>query len=301
MSYHRIYARQAQIVDFIRQSKKARVKDIVRFLSEIGEHVSHRTVERDLLAIQDNLDFGVERHGTHPDHWYAVETGESADNVVQACLRHAQLSHFFRSELRHRGSGNPVIYPDDPNITNGLVHLPLLAEAARNNRVVEFCHKKFGMPEEIRVVGALFLREFRKRWYLVARDLHFDQVRTFGLDRISWVHLKDVTFKPKPTETYEALFGHVIGLFESEARLVTIRFWSEEYQANYLRTLPLHPTQREVGETDDGHLFELDVAPNFELYQTFGSLLDRVRILSPKPVVDEMKEFLQKALNSYEA
>ena len=95
------------------------------------------------------------------------------------------------------------------------------------------------------------------------------------------------------------MYGHVIGLHGNEEAPETIRLWSETTHAGYLRSVKLHHSQHEVGETDGGVVFELHLVPNYEFFQQILMMESRVRILSPASAIDHMKAMLVGILERY--
>lgn len=299
MAYSRIYSRQNKIVEFIRSRKRPTVSEMVDFLAESDEVVSKRTVERDIQNIINDLGIEIERCGTHPNYFYRIDEGQDSTAIVSSYLEHALLADVMRNEMEGKKKFGHTLFPDRPQMTEGLNNIPLLTPSIQHRKQVSIKYRKFSGEESERVVCPLFLRQFRKRWYLIARDTKDNIAKTFGLERIISVKPLEQKFKPKEGENYESLFAHVIGLFESDAAPVTIRFWSEDYNANYVRSVPLHSSQRELEPADNGAVFELTVVPNYEFYQTMLMMGDKVRIISPQDVREGMKATIRTMLGHY--
>ena len=65
-------------------------------------------------------------------------------------------------------------------------------------------------------------------------------------------------------------------------------------------TNPIHVSQNIKEKLDDGSvIFEMEIEPNNEFYQLMMSFSDKVKILSPQSVVDEMRRKLSVALSQY--
>ncbi len=299
MAYSRIYSRQNKIVEFIRSRTRPTVSDMVDFLAESDEVVSKRTVERDIQNIINDLGIEIERCGTHPNYFYKIEERHDSAAIVGNYLEHALLADVMRSEMEAKKKFGSTLFPDRPQMTEGLNNIPLLTPSIRHRKQVRIGYSKFNGVESERVVCPLFLRQFRKRWYLIARDTNDGIAKTFGLERITSVNPMDKKFRPKQGEDYESLFANVIGLFESDTAPVSIRFWSEVYNANYVRSVPLHGSQRELEPADGGAVFELTVVPNYEFYQAMLMMGDKVEVLSPQPVREEMKKMVERMIGYY--
>lgn len=88
---------------------------------------------------------------------------------------------------------------------------------------------------------------FKQRWYLIAYTLDKEGLRTYALDRIQDLHVSNQKFKiPKGfdvEEMFATAYSIVIGQEEKVER-VEINVYNN--QADYFRSLPLHPSQREI-------------------------------------------------------
>jgi predicted DNA-binding transcriptional regulator YafY len=302
MSYSSVYQRHQHIVNILKRKRppKPSTADIQRQLNLLDVHVSLRTVERDLARLTDELGTCIVRKGSHPDHWYEIEESDGTA-LVGNFLDHTLLTETMRNELAERDRGEPVIFMDGLRLAHGLEHMPLLAQAARKRNKVRIVHRKFGDEEASeREVCPLFLKQFQQRWYLVAREAKGDQIKSFGLERIEELEALPDTFRVKLGETHEKLYGHVFGLYEREHNPVLVRLWSSRFHANYLRTLPLHPSQREEPqELDEGVVFTFFLTPNYEFLQAILKMETQVRLLSPESAVVELQRMLRKMLGMY--
>lgn len=69
--------------------------------------------------------------------------------------------------------------------------------------------------------------------------------------------------------------------------------------ADYLRTLPLHESQREIEGDDESTLFEYHLKPTFDFYQLVLAQGDQVEVLEPESVRNEMRNFAKNMLDYY--
>jgi len=302
MAYTSVYQRHQSIINLLRRRKHQRhtTSSIHSYLQGLGMGFSVRTVERDIKLINEKMGNCIVTKGARPHHWYAFEEADGT-SLVGNFLDHATLTDIIGEELELSGQGEQVIYMDETRIAHGLEHMPMLAKAARRRNRVRVVHRKFGDGEPTeRVVCPLFLKQFQQRWYLVAREQQSNEIRSFGLERIVEVEVLSESFPKRKGETHEELYGHVFGLFEREHDPVTVRLWSSHFHADYLRTLPLHPTQEEEeGEQDGGVVFSFFLTPNYEFLQAVLRMERNVMLLSPAHAVIELREMLEEMLDMY--
>jgi predicted DNA-binding transcriptional regulator YafY len=79
-------------------------------------------------------------------------------------------------------------------------------------------------------------------------------------------------------------------------RIVLRAFGDENY---YLRDLPIHKSQREIGSGDGYTDFMIELRPNKELIAYLLSRRERLKVLSPDSIVEEMKAGIDKMKANY--
>ena len=300
MAYSRIYNRHGYILDFIKRNSRPTTQHIVNFLHSLGEGVDERTVQRDIRTIENELDYVIERKGSHPNRWYEIVEEPEEKTLVSRYLEHAGLAEMLQKEAAYGKKGRKAVFLDDTQITHGLEHISPILSAIRSNRKVEIEHQKFGADATTRKVSPLFLKQFKHRWYLTAREEQTENVKSFGLDRILKVTVLNDAFKFRKEDDHDAMFSHAIGLYDNEEEPQQIRFWSEARHAGYLRSVKIHHSQKERGEKDGGIEFEVDVVPNYEFFQQIMMMEAKVKILSPESVIDRMRGMLSGIQNLYQ-
>ncbi len=272
----------------------------MNFLHSLGEGVDERTVQRDIRTIENELDYVIERKGSHPNRWYEIVEEPEEKTLVSRYLEHAGLAEMLQKEAAYGKKDRKAVFLDDTQITHGLEHISSILSAIRSTRKLEIEHQKFGADATTRKVSPLFLKQFKHRWYLTAREEQTGNVKSFGLDRILRVIVLNDAFKFRKEDDHDAMFSHVIGLYDNEEEPQQIRFWSEMNHAGYLRSVKIHHSQTEIGELDGGIVFEVDVVPNYEFFQQMLMMEAKVKILSPESVIDRMRGMLSGIQNLYQ-
>lgn len=184
----------------------------------------------------------------------------------------------------------------------GLQHLHGLIRAIVNKKVISFTYQKFWMDEKFnRVVEPYALKEFEHRWYLLAKD-HDPKdgksfMKTFGLDRISDLDIKSKSFRREnynPQKEFENAFGIISTNGEAPQEII-LAFDTE--QGNYVKALPLHPSQKIVSENDDEIIISLKIVPTYDFEREILSHGKRVKVLAPaslqKGIYNELKSIVK--------
>jgi proteasome accessory factor B len=300
MSYSRIYDRHSAMLDFIRSNSKPRTVDIVKYLEDIGDPLSIRSIQRALNGLNAMPGVNIIKRGLSPNHWYELEEDDTENTpILYSYLESSRLANTFINELQDEKSIGQIVYPDIP-VSKGLDLIPKLIPAIKSRKNVSFEYHKFDGNVSQRTVCPYYLKQFRKRWYLISKDIKDDTVKSFGLDRMEKLTQTKTSFKLLKKDDPKHLFENVIGLFEKDGVPTKIEIWSEPYNANYMRTLPLHRSQKELGQKDGGYIFELYIVPNFEFYQEILRMSYNVKILSPESVKKQMAKTLDDIKKYYE-
>jgi len=73
----------------------------------------------------------------------------------------------------------------------------------------------------------------------------------------------------------------------------------QPYLGNLLKSLPVHPSQKIISETDTETLVSLKVVVNYELKQRLLMMADQSVVVSPEHLKTEMLEIISKAQKMY--
>lgn len=185
-------------------------------------------------------------------------------------------------------------------IPEGQELVPTIIEAMRNNQVLEVEHRRFGQTPQTFMLEPYCLKVFKQRWYVYGcPSNHPGERRIYALDRVASVQVTPQTFALPEDFDAEAEFANYYGVFTNrEAELVRVRI--NKVGAPYMRTLPLHHSQKEVLTTDDYAEFTFWIAPTFDFIQQLRTHGSQLEVLSPEWLRKEMYEDVKKLLLRYE-
>ena len=128
-------------------------------------------------------------------------------------------------------------------------------------------------------------------------DKKNDVVKTFGLDRISNLKITETKFKPLAFNV-EKEFQHAFGVETYEgAEKVLLEF--SKQQGNYIKTFPLHESQRIVEETEDSVILEIFIHTTNDIKMELLKYGSDVKVLSPISLQNEIKKRISDMSNLY--
>ena len=145
------------------------------------------------------------------------------------------------------------------------------------------------------------LKVFNRRWYLLGYIKEKRALRTIALDRILDLKILSTSFEVPEDFDARKYFANVVGIFVNNDLPVTkVKIRTYGIQADYLRSTPLHKSQSE-GKSKHGEFAEftyrLCVTP--ELVSQLLAMGDKVEVLEPEELKEEMKEKIDNMLNFY--
>jgi predicted DNA-binding transcriptional regulator YafY len=183
----------------------------------------------------------------------------------------------------------------------GIEHFYDLFFAIRNKRVVSFEHYNYkNKVMTSRKVHPLALKESKDRWYLIAIDTKDKVLKSFGLDRVNYLDVSDSKFREKYNYNFREHFKNAFGVMNlAEQNPQKIIMKCSRHQGEYIRSFPLHQSQKETKETPEEIYFEFFLHPTYDFMQEILSYGKEVTVLEPKCLVDDIRTHLQESLNRY--
>ena len=208
-----------------------------------GKPLPLRTFHKWRIAIEEMFGLIIENEQGGRYRYYI----QNADELKNGSMRSWLFNTMTVSNLMMENVSikDKVLFEEIPD---GEQYLPTILEALKKNHVLGMTYKSYSRDEEHTFeVEPLCLKAFKQRWYLVARSPYYDKVMIYALDRVRWLEIKDKSFKyPKdfiPEEFFEDCFGIIA---DQKIDVETVKIKVSAGQANYLRSLTLHQTQKEI-------------------------------------------------------
>ena len=184
------------------------------------------------------------------------------------------------------------------NAPVGEQFLDIIIRAIKTNHRLHIGYKKFEAEGYERVVCPYALKLFRQRWYLLALNDE-GQMRIYALDRVTMLELTDNVFEMPVDFSAQAYFSEYFGVLTDNTPMAHVVVRAHKWMANYLRTLPLHPSQRELESTPDYTDFSFDIRPTSDF---LGELLrhsDGIEVLQPQDLREKMRQMIAEMLKNY--
>ncbi len=299
MAKHEFFLRYFSIIKKLRGSGEASFEEISNYLDSESDFtgyklsIAKRTFQRDLNEIRTIFNVDIKNNSFHK--YYIANDGEQdinnrmleAFDTFNALNLSDRLSKYIHFEKR-KPHGTENLY--------GLLH------AIKNRLQIHFSYQKFwDEKSEKRTVEPYAIKEFRSRWYVIAKDLKDEKIKSFALDRLANFSITKKIFKyPKDynvEESYKYCFGIISPDNGKEPEEIILSFTL--FQGKYIKSLPLHETQQIILDTQNELKIKLKMYITLDFIIELLSLGENVKVLKPKSLIKEIKLRQEKAFKQY--
>lgn len=188
------------------------------------------------------------------------------------------------------------------DIPSGHEHLDTIIKAMKAFHPFCFRHHNYGRDEiKEHTLHPYMLKFWGQRWYVVGKDVGYNQIRTYSLDRLMDLKVMDSNFSIPKAFSPASYFKDEFGVFHDLSHPVeTVRIKVKKVQAFYLRGLPLHWSQVETERNEEYSIFEMRFRVEIDFIQKLLSYGADVEVLEPQGLRSEMKRRLTDMLAFYE-
>ena len=265
--------------------------------------VSKRTIQNDIntleadyhITLNENLRQGRKRLYRYTDTNYTLplyRMNDTERNKIEDAiyvLRQFEgepLYDWVRTILMQiegglfDGESSPVVSFQSNLDYTGLSHFSKLLQAILTKRVLKLRYTPYGKSQIAATVYPYHLKEFNDRWYLIAKTKGYDSYAHYALDRIDDFEEVAIPYKDADIE-FDGYFDDVIGVTvpEAESEEVVLRISKPRFE--YIRTKPLHLSQRIVEENEETAVITINVKVNNELVALILSYGKDMEVLAP--------------------
>jgi predicted DNA-binding transcriptional regulator YafY len=197
----------------------------------------------------------------------------------------------------------PVIDFEKNELLTGIQWLDVLYKAIVNKNTLLLTYQSFKARQASDIIFYPYLlKEYRNRWFVLGMKKQGKEIITFALDRIQHIapQNKELFIQHKNFDAH-TYFSHIIGVTRNYAeKPTTIVFWASSYHAPYIKTKPIHASQKIVEEVRGGTHFSIEVIPNFELERELIGFGEGIKILSPNNIMRQIKRKIRLMKELYE-
>lgn len=255
---------------------------------------SKRTLQRDLKEIRNV--FGIDIEYSKPNKGYFIIQNENENMNFQRMM---EAFDMFNS-LNLAQDLTPYIHLEKRK-PQGTENLYGLLHAIKNKLKIKYTYHKFWEEEfSQRLVEPLALKEFKNRWYIIAKDNKDNEIKTFALDRISNLEITSQKFVYPKDYNIEDNFRYSFGIMggtDKDPQEIVLSF--DPFQGKYIKTLPLHHTQEILKDTENELKVKLKLCITQDFIMELLSFAENMKVIKPKSLINLVMEAHKNAYNQY--
>ena len=281
------YAKYFWLIRTIYEAGKITLNEIQeRYRKRFESDLPRRTFHDWKTAIEDILDVNIECN-TKGGYTYYLDN--EMDEFHRWLLDAMSVNETL---LDNKSLSDRILLEDIPSSQK---FLSTILRSMKEGRVLEVTHKSFHSNEEKTFnLKPYCIKLFKQRWYVVGKNDYGkgdDTIRIYGLDRIISLNLTNKKYTcPKDFNSDVYFLGCFGVILDYKYKIETVRLKVDASQANYLRSLPLHPSQEEVECHDDYSIFTLRIRPTYDFLQELLRNGDTLEVVSPDWLRDTLAE-----------
>jgi len=286
-----------------------KVSDALYEYEGIKDGVSKRTIQADIqLMRSDKLGYNApivvkdRKYYTYADADYSISNSPINDadmekmREVVSVLRQLNGFQYFEdmsylvarleNTLQQRSAGGRSHIQFEGNgQLKGLHFITPLHQAILHKipLLIEYQSFKAAAPTP-GVYYPYLLKEYRNRWFLIAKPKKGKTLATLALDRM--VDVQEMAangFVEYDGVDFERYYADTIGVTKSgRDRGRKVVLWLHPRHAPYVLTKPLHASQELVKQDETGTIICICVVLNFELERELLGFGEAIKVLSPR-------------------
>ena len=298
MAQKDVIQRQNLVINYLRKRPRS-FDDIEMYLENESSiqsadlFISRRTFQRDIKEIEAIWKIVIEFNRTTRKYEIVYDPDKPEDNmllesfdIINTINAGEKLSEYICFESR-KARGTHFILD--------------IITAIKNRKVLNIKHQKYW--EDVyseREVEPFAIKEYKYRWYLIAKDLKDHKIKSFGLDRIkalqsthsSFTYPEDFDIK----EFFRFTYG-IMGVEGEKEENIILSF--TPFQGKFIKAVPMHHSQRVLNDNKNEFRIALNLVPTVDFVMEVQQYAQAVKVIQPQWLADEIKSNLQETLELY--
>ena len=185
-----------------------------------------------------------------------------------------------------------VISFDENQYLSGLEYISILFNSVVNEEVLSIRYKPFKNEKELTfILHPYHIKQYNNRWFLFGLNQENSLITNIALDRIIEINETNITHIKNTNIDFNEYFDDVIGVSipydTEESKKIQVKINKSTWP--YIKTKPLHGSQKTLEENDIYTMIELELVPNYELYSLIFSYGENIEIVSPSEMRQQFK------------
>lgn len=268
----------------------------VRWENRFGSPYARRSFNNHREAIEEIFNIRIECDRSTKKYFIRYSDDVSDENAASAWLVNTFTVNNMLSLGKERLSGRVSV----EDIPSGHKYLAEVMDAMLENREIVIGYRKYtGSDISEYTLRPYAVKENLRRWYIVAFCIERQQLRVYGMDRITEMKSTENRFSMPTNFDVDSLFTTSFGVYLPSGKPEEIIFRTSGKEARYISDLPLHRSQKIISSDGDSVTFSIFACPDESLVMELFRLSPRIEVLSPEDIRQEIARRAAGTLEIY--
>jgi predicted DNA-binding transcriptional regulator YafY len=193
-----------------------------------------------------------------------------------------ELTARLEQDFQLKSDQKVISFDENPFLT-GREYIGELYNAIVNEKTLNIIYLPFRRGEIVFEIHPYYLKHYNNRWFLFGRITGSEDLTNLPLDRIVSINESKTKFMPNTTIDFGEYFDDIIGVSipaDKETQKVILKINSDLWP--YIKTKPLHGSQKMILLTDEYTLIQLELKPNYEFESLILSFGEKITVIEPE-------------------
>jgi predicted DNA-binding transcriptional regulator YafY len=176
-----------------------------------------------------------------------------------------------------------------------------LYENIKNKHVIDVKYRPFTSNKSLEMtIHPYLIKEYNNRWFLIAYNEEIGKMSHLALDRIVSFNTTGASFIISKEFDEKIYFDNIVGITlpeNAKPDLTELHFSSA--RAPYIKTKPLHKSQKILKEDETGLNISLNMVINKELITLLLGFGKDLKVIKPLSLQTEIREILSDTIKKY--
>ena len=294
------FNRYIWLLDILLQEKKMTFDEISNRWKEsnIGNNTPMplRTFHQHRAAVEELFGVQIKCDASNGYKYYIANPEVLKNDKTRKWL----LNSFNLSNMIIAGHNmkDRILFEDIPH---GTEYLQSIIYAMQHSKVLAIDYQPFYGHRTSYTIQPYAMKTYNQRWYVLGYIKELDAIRNIALDRLLEMAITEQAFKLPKGFSAEKYYENTVGIFvNDELSPVKVRLKAYGSQIEYLRSLPLHKSQRETASKyGEFCVFEYKLCLTPELSSQILAMGENVEVLEPIELREEIKRRLEESILRY--
>lgn len=212
-----------------------------------------------------------------------------------------EISARLDSGLGLSHNNEKIIEFDQNNFLKGLEFITPIYNSILYKKAINIEYKSFKQDISQSIIfHPYFLKQYNNRWYVFGKNDASQFIMNLALDRISTIEESKKKYIPNKSIDFTEYFEDIIGVtLNNEGKVEEVVIKVSNELLPYIKTKPIHGSQKLKEQGSTHALISLDLIPNYELESLILSYGEGVEVLHPKPLRDKIKKRVELTFSNY--